>query len=90
MQPLPHPNTSPAPHPGQDKALQKMGYELKASRARAIANQDEGYSKQLNLGLKKLEEVHAEILAEILRPTPSIEDTGGKCVCLAPFVRHDF
>ena len=52
-----------------------MGYELKAARARAQANEDEPLAKQLNNGFKKLDEVHQEILAELLRPTPSIEDT---------------
>jgi hypothetical protein len=61
-----------------------MGYELKAARARAQANEDEPLAKQLNNAFKKLDEVHQEILAELLRPTPSIEDTRGKCVCLAP------
>jgi hypothetical protein len=67
-----------------------MGYELKAAKARAVANDEETLAKQLNAGPRKLEEVRQEILAEILRPTPSIDDAGGKCVCLAPSGQHGF
>jgi hypothetical protein len=65
-----------------------MGYELKAARARAQANHDEPLAKQLSNAFKKLDEVHQEILAEILRPTPSIEDARGKCVCLIVSLTH--